>query len=64
MANCPAEAPLADNNTCGPCSSNCVKCNSISECTKCLSQYLLMNGGCVDQCPIYFEPDDSRTNCK
>ncbi|XP_057675882.1 proprotein convertase subtilisin/kexin type 5-like [Corythoichthys intestinalis] len=51
---------------CRPCHKNCRRCYGPGKnhCLACKQRYLLLNGSCVDECPLAFYADELRQKCE
>lgn len=50
-------------NTCRGCPATCSSCSTSTNCTACLTNYYLLNGSCLTDCPSGYYPIDISQTC-
>lgn len=57
--NCP-DATFKVGQVCNPCSPNCLSCTAIDSCNKCENLKFILDGTCVEVCPVGYGVNDKN----
>lgn len=63
-SNCPSSTfPNLTASLCQACPITCLKCTSLTVCTSCATNYYLLNGSCLTDCPSSYYPISISQTC-
>jgi hypothetical protein len=52
-----------NSSTCVVCPTQCLTCTSLTNCISCTSNYYLLNGSCLTDCPLTYYPINIQQIC-